>query len=52
MQVQLSTKISVETYQALDDYSKATGRPKAQIVEEALRKYLYLENPKKEARPE
>lgn len=50
MQVAISTKISLETAQALEAYLKATGRPKAHVVEEALRKFLESQN--KEARPE
>jgi len=40
MQVQLATKISPETYQALDRYAKASGRSKSSIIEEALRRYI------------
>lgn len=46
MQAQLSTKVSVETWQALDEYSKSSGLSKASIVEAALREYL--ERAKKE----
>ncbi len=40
MQVALSTKISVETAQLLEQAVKETGKPKAHIVEEALKQYL------------
>ncbi|MCK9460690.1 MAG: ribbon-helix-helix domain-containing protein [Proteobacteria bacterium] len=39
-QIALSTKLSVETYQALDAHCKATGAVKAQVVEEAIKMYL------------
>lgn len=40
MQVQLNTRISVETAQALDEYCKTTGKSKASVVEAALVEYL------------
>ncbi|MEM0138528.1 MAG: ribbon-helix-helix protein, CopG family [Thermoplasmatales archaeon] len=46
MQVQLATKISPETYQALDRYAKTSGRSKSSIIEEALRRYLEEESRK------
>jgi predicted DNA-binding protein len=39
-QVQLSTKISIPTWQALDEYAKSSGQSKASIVEKALDQYL------------
>lgn len=48
MQVQLSTRISIETAQALDKYAAQSGMSKASIVEQALREYL--ERAKKEGR--
>jgi predicted DNA-binding protein len=42
MQVQLATKISIETAQALDVYAKKTGKSKASIVEQALREFMKL----------
>lgn len=41
-QVQLSTKISIPTWQALDMYSRDTGLTKASIVEKAINIYLEL----------
>ncbi|HHV36171.1 MAG TPA: hypothetical protein GXX59_11495 [Syntrophomonadaceae bacterium] len=41
-QVQLSTKISIPTWQALDEYSKESGKSKASIVEKAINLYLEL----------
>lgn len=40
MQVPLSTKISLETYQRLEKYNETSKIPKSQIVEAALKKYL------------
>lgn len=40
MQIPLSTKVSLETYQRLEDYREATKIPKSQIVEVALKEYL------------
>jgi predicted transcriptional regulator len=39
-QVALSTKLSPETYAALDQAAKDTGQSKAAIVEAALKQYL------------
>ncbi len=41
-QVQLSTKISIPTWQALDEYAKESGKSKASIVEKAINIYLEL----------
>jgi predicted transcriptional regulator len=43
MQVQLATKISPDTYQALDKFAKDSGRSKSGIIEEALKRYLAQE---------
>jgi predicted DNA-binding protein len=40
MKVALNSKIELSIAQALEDYSKATGRSKASIIEAALEKYL------------
>jgi len=37
-QVQLNTRISVELHNWLDQYSRETGTPKAQLINEALLK--------------
>ena len=39
-QMAISTKISPETYAALEAHAKATGKSKASIVEAALVAYL------------
>jgi predicted DNA-binding protein len=39
-QVPLSTKISLATMQALDEYAKSSGQSKASIVEAAINEYL------------
>lgn len=41
-QVQLSTKIAIPTWQALDEYAKSSGQSKASIVERAINLYLEL----------
>jgi predicted DNA-binding protein len=41
-QVPLSTKISLATMQALDEYAKESGKSKASIVEKAINIYLEL----------
>jgi predicted DNA-binding protein len=43
MQVALNSKVSLETAQALEDYSKQTGKSKASIIEAALKEYLEKE---------
>lgn len=44
-QVQLNTRISIETYTELKQHSEATSKPIARIVEEALINYLKEESP-------
>jgi len=39
-QVQLNTRISPQTWTALDECSEQTGESKASIVDAALREYL------------
>ena len=39
-QVQLNTRVSLQTWTALDEYSKQSGESKASIVDAALREYL------------
>ena len=39
-QVQLNTRVSLQTWTALDKYSEQTGESKASIVDAALREYL------------
>jgi predicted DNA-binding protein len=39
-QVQLNTRISPQTWTALDEHSKKTGESKASIVDAAIREYL------------
>lgn len=39
-QVQLNTRVSLQTWTALDEHSKKTGESKASIVDAALREYL------------
>jgi len=39
-QVQLNTRISPQTWTALDEFSKKTGESKASIVDAAIREYL------------
>jgi len=39
-QVQLNTRVSLQTWTALDEYSKQTGESKASIVDAAIREYL------------
>lgn len=46
MQVTLNTRLEVEVRQRLDAYVKKSNRPMAQIVAEAIQKYLD-ENEKK-----
>jgi predicted DNA-binding protein len=46
MKVALNSKIEYEIAKALEDYSKATGRSKASIIEAALSEYF-----NKQARP-
>ena len=41
-QVQLSTKIAIPTWQALDEYAKSSGQSKASIVERAINLYLEM----------
>ena len=45
-QVQLNTRISLQTWTALDEYSKQSGESKASIVDAALREYLKRKNSK------
>jgi hypothetical protein len=45
-QVQLNTRVSPQTWTALDEYSKKTGESKASIVDAALREYLKRKNSK------
>ena len=40
MQAQLNTRITVETFKALDAYCEQTGRSKAEVVNTAIREYL------------
>lgn len=40
MQVTLSTRISPELHKMLDEHSKNTGLPKAQIIATALKEYF------------
>jgi len=40
MQVTLNTRISPELHKMLDEHSKKTGVPKAQIVAAALKEYF------------
>jgi len=39
-QVQLNTRVSLQTWTALDEYSEQTGESKASIVDAAIREYL------------
>jgi len=39
-QVQLNTRVSLQTWTALDEYSKQSGESKASIVDAAIREYL------------
>ena len=39
-QVQLNTRVSPQTWTALDEYSEKTGESKASIVDAAIREYL------------
>jgi len=39
-QVNLNTRISLDTMERLDDYAVKSGRSKASIVDEALQLYL------------
>lgn len=39
-QVQLNTRVSPQTWAALDEYAKKTGESKASITDAAIRKYL------------
>ena len=39
-QVQLNTRVSPQTWTALDEYSEQTGESKASIVDAAIREYL------------
>jgi predicted DNA-binding protein len=41
-QVQLATRVSITCWQALDEYSKESGKSKASIVEKAINLYLEL----------
>ncbi len=45
-QVQLNTRVSLQTWTALDEYSKQSGESKASIVDAALREYLEKMNSK------
>lgn len=45
-QVQLNTRVSPQTWTALDEYSEQTGESKASIVDAALREYLEKMNSK------
>jgi len=45
-QVQLNTRVSLQTWTALDEYSKQSGESKASIVDAALREYLKRKNSK------
>lgn len=48
-QVSISTRLPVETYQALEKHVKATGQSKAEVIKTALEEYLrkYSPNGKK-----
>ena len=39
-QVQLNTRVSLQTWTALDEHSKKTGESKASITDAAIREYL------------
>lgn len=40
MQAILNTRVDIEIRKQLDEYAKSSGKSKASIVEEALRKYF------------
>jgi hypothetical protein len=50
-QVQLNTRISPQTWTALDEYSKKTGESKASITDAALREYLEKRSSLTRSRP-
>ncbi len=45
-QVSLNTRISYETYERLDEYTKDYRKSKASVVEKALQEYLDREEAK------